>query len=218
MSIINEYSTLGYELLCKEVEESKCKTKIFHENDYILTQGQSINYLYWVDMGTLSFDYTANNGKRYSLGNVFVSQFILGDIECLTDTQCQFSVIAKESIEVKLLPVKFFVNLLKTNANIGIWLSRRLSKSYQNDMHLTMNRFLQPLIYSIGWDIYERYINLRENVGFHLINKESERFGCSERTYRRVIKTLMESGLIEKSGNEVIITDENKLHSFLTEI
>lgn len=215
MNTIKTYADLGYEELCNEVRSVKCKTKLFSENDCILKQGQTIDNLYWVDCGTFSMDYTAENGKRYSLGNMFVDRFILGELEFLTETSCQFSVIATESIEVKVIPRVFFTNLLSKNANVGIWLSRKLSESYQKGMNSTMNRFLQPIVYSIGWDIYERHMELRPNISFQYIYRESERFGCSERAYRRVISSLVEIGLIDNSENEVIVKDENRLYEFL---
>lgn len=88
--------------------------------------------------------------------------------------------------------------ILTSHAEVGVWLSQLLSTSYQRGMARTMERSLQPL------------------VDFSQVSREAERFGCSERTYRRVINQLIEEHYIQKVAHEYVICDIEKFRQVLT--
>jgi len=167
-------------------------------------------------LGEYTMHYSAENGKTFSLGQRFVSDTIIGEIEYLTQTPSQFSVIAHDAITVRIIPLTMMDAILMNHAQVGIWLSQRLSVSYQNGMAKTMERFLQPLVFNIMADLYERYLMRRPLVDFSQVYREAERFGCSERTYRRVINQLMEENLIQKQSNEYVICDVEKFKKRLS--
>jgi DNA-binding FadR family transcriptional regulator len=50
---------------------------------------------------------------------------------------------------------------------------------------------------------------------FNKVLQEAERFGTSERVYRRAVKSLVDKNLIEKSDQGLIIINEDELRSFL---
>lgn len=160
--------------------------------------------------------YHADNGKVFSLGQRFVSDTIIGEIEFLTQTPSQFSVVANELMTVKVIPLAMMETILLAHAEVGIWLSQLLSISYQRGMAKTMERFLQPLVFNIMSDIYERYQQHKPLVDFSQVYREAERFGCSERTYRRVISQLIDEQYIRKQSSEYVICDVEKFRRILT--
>jgi hypothetical protein len=205
----------GFEQFCQVITEQPLKTKQFAAGDFLLCQGQEILELYWVEMGQFSIEYTANNSRRFSLGLNFVDNHLFGEDEFLTDSRCQFDVCASESIEARVIPVSLMTNILQQDARIAIWLSQSMSERYQTGMTLTMNRFLHPLIYNVAWDIHQRHIGTKPAVNFSQVYKEADRFGSSERVYRRVVKQLVEMRLIEKVDNQLKVTHLDKLSDFL---
>lgn len=159
--------------------------------------------------------YHADNGKVFSLGQRFVSDTIIGEIEYLTQTPSQFSVVANDVMTVKVIPLAMMERILLTHAEVGIWLSQLLSISYQRGMAKTMERFLQPLVFNIMVDIYERYQQNKPLVDFSQVYREAERFGCSERNYRRVISQLIDEQYIRKQLSEYVICDVEKFKKIL---
>lgn len=159
--------------------------------------------------------YHADNGKVFSLGQRFVSDTIIGEIEFLTQTPSQFSVIANDVMTVQVVPLAMMEKILLTHAEVGIWLSQLLSISYQHGMAKTMERFLQPLVFNIMTDIYERYQQHKPLVDFSQVYREAERFGCSERNYRRVINQLIDEQYIRKQASEYVICDVDKFKKIL---
>lgn len=166
-------------------------------------------------LGEYTMHYHADNGKVFSLGQRFVSDTIIGEIEFLTQTPSQFSVIANDAMTVQVIPLAMMEKILLTHPEVGIWLSQLLSISYQHGMAKTMERFLQPLVFNIMADIYERYRQQKPLVDFSQVYREAERFGCSERNYRRAITQLIDEQFIRKQFNEYIICDVEKFRKAL---
>ncbi|PSU49364.1 Crp/Fnr family transcriptional regulator [Photobacterium frigidiphilum] len=215
MKTLNQLATQGYELLCQLIEKHKLKTKQLQPGDYLLKQGQEITELYWVEMGQYTVGYTANNGRHFSLGLYFADNCLIGEIELLTDTPCQFDVCANEIITAKVVPIYLLTEMMQQTPELAIWLSQSLSMKYQGTMTTTLNRILHPLIYNIAWDIEQRYLEAKAQVNFTQVYKEAERFGCSERVYRRVVNQLLEMGLVEKLDNQLEVKSIDKLSDFL---
>lgn len=215
MQSIDQITTRGYQLFCQSMENYNLATKTFQPDQYLLRQGQPITELYWVEIGQFSIVYTAQNARRYSLGLNFVDNHLFGEDEFLTSSPCQFDVQASEVIEAKVIPIAIMLEVLQQDPSIAIWLSGSMSQRYQDGMTNTMNRLLHPLLFNVAWDIYHRHIGTKPAVNFSQIYKEAERFGSSERVYRRVVMQLIEMQLIIKNGNQLLVNDLDKLHSYL---
>ncbi|CAG9297828.1 Crp/Fnr family transcriptional regulator [Celerinatantimonas diazotrophica] len=215
MDKIQEIAKNGYQILCDVIAEMPLKNKVFYADEFILQQGEAISSLYWITLGEYSMHYCADNGKAFSLGQRFVSNCIIGELEYLTDTPSQFSVVANEQIDVKIIPISVMNDILCSHAQVGIWLSHLLSKSYQIGMARTMERFLQPLVFNVAMDIYQRYQQHKPLIEFNQVFREAERFGCSERTYRRAMTQLIEENYIQKNSDGYFISDLNKFELLL---
>lgn len=215
MSTLQQYALRGYQILREAVLSAPLKKKYFGPGEAILQQGEEIKVLYWIMLGEYTMHYNADNGKVFSLGQRFVSDTIIGEIEFLTQTPSQFSVVANDVMTVQVIPLAMMEKILLTHAEVGIWLSQLLSISYQHGMAKTMERFLQPLIFNIMSDIYERYQQDKPLVDFSQVYREAERFGCSERNYRRAINQLIDKQYIRKQANEYVICDVDKFKKIL---
>ncbi len=215
METIQHIAEHGYQTLCRLIDSMSLKQKTFEPCEYILQQGEPITCLYWITLGEYTMHYSAENGKTFSLGQRFVSNCIIGELEYLTHTPSQFSVVANERMDVKVIPLMVMNQILSTHAEVGVWLSQLLSKSYQTGMARTMERFLQPLVFNIAADIYQRYQQNQPLVDFGQVFREAERFGCSERAYRRAITQLIEEDYIHKQADGYFIHDVSKFNRLL---
>lgn len=215
MESIEQLAHQGYEVLCKIIANTQLKQKNFAAGEYILAQGEAVKSLYWITLGEYTMHYTAENGKTFSLGQRLASDCILGELEYLTQTPCQFSVVASEDMQVKVIPLSLMNQTLSEHACVGIWLSRLLSISYQASMAKTMGRFLQPLLLTIATDMYDRFCQHQPLVDFAQVFREAERFGCSERAYRRTINQLVTEGFIKRIEHGYQIRDLDKFHNLL---
>jgi len=216
MTIIQQFAQRGHQILRDAVHAAALKNKVIGPDEFILRQGEQITALYWITLGEYTMHYNAENGKTFSLGQRFVSDTIIGEIEYLTHTPSQFSVVAHESMSVKVIPLAMMDSILTRHVEVGVWLSQLLSISYQHGMAKTMERFLQPLMFNIVADLYERNQQKKPLVDFSQVYREAERFGCSERTYRRAINQLVEEKYIQKVANEYVICDVEKFRQILT--
>ncbi|MBK0033203.1 Crp/Fnr family transcriptional regulator [Erwinia sp. S43] len=215
MTIIQQFAQRGHQILRDAVNAAPLKSKLMGAGEVILRQGEEIKALYWIALGEYTMHYNAGNGKTFSLGQRFVSDTIIGEIEYLTHTPSQFSVVAHESMTVKVIPRVMMDELLTRHAEVGVWLSQLLSTSYQRGMAKTMERFLQPLMLNIVSDLYERHQQNKPLVDFSQVYREAERFGCSERTYRRALHQLVDEKYLEKVASDYVICDIDKFRQLL---
>jgi len=215
MTIIQQFAQRGHQILRDAVNAAPLKSKLMADGEVILRQGEEIKALYWIALGEYTMHYNAGNGKTFSLGQRFVSDTIIGEIEYLTHTPSQFSVVAHESMTVKVIPRAMMDALLTRHAEVGVWLSQLLSTSYQRGMAKTMERFLQPLMFNIVTDLYERHQQNKPLVDFSQVYREAERFGCSERTYRRALHQLVDEKYLEKITSDYVICDIDKFRQLL---
>lgn len=212
---IHQLSNQGFELFLQTLQDHNLQTKVIEEGQYILKQGQTITELYWVELGEFGLEYSAPNGRTYSLGLNLVDKHLFGEDEFLTESLCQFSVCAYATVEVKVIPVALMTELLKQHPSVAVWLSCYLSRRYQNGMYDAMNRFLYPLMYNVALDVYERYLGLKPEVSFDQVYKEAARFGCSERVYRRVVNQLIDKGLLSRDGAVLSMVDVETMKQFI---
>lgn len=215
METLKNSAKQGYELFCKYKNESDLKVKHFKPGDYLLEQGQFLRELYWIEKGQFTVGQTASNGRYFSLGRYFAHNHLIGEIELHTDTKCQFDIRANDVVEAKVIPLQLITELMHQDPKITIWLCQSLSRHYQNTIETAVNRILHPLIYNIAWDIEQRYLKKKPSINFSQGYKEADRFGCSERVYRRAISELLKMGFIVKSENQLQVKDINELSIFL---
>src|SRR5471030_3513723 len=132
MTIIQQFAQRGHQILRDAVHAAALKNKVIGPDEFILRQGEQITALYWITLGEYTMHYNAENGKTFSLGQRFVSDTIIGEIEYLTHTPSQFSVVAHDAMTVEIIPLSMMDSLLTRHVEVGVWLSQLLSISYQH--------------------------------------------------------------------------------------
>ncbi|MCZ4338480.1 Crp/Fnr family transcriptional regulator [Shewanella colwelliana] len=215
MRRIDQVVDSGFELFRLKAEHSELKKKYVAQGDCIFAQGQTINELYWIKTGTCSVAYTAANGRRFNFGRITTDNRLMGEMEWLSERPALFGVFAEQKMELLIIPLSFIEQLVCTHSNIGLWLSRCASNIYLDGIDFTLDQLLYPLSYNLALDLEQRYLGAKPEIAFEQLYREADRFGCSERVFRRVIGQLQTMGLAEKVNHQVKVVDPSKLRAFI---
>ncbi len=182
----------------------------------ILRQGEALDYIYVVPGGRVSMSILALNGRRFQLGEANCDYHIFGEMEFFTQTPCQWTVAADEYLQVDTICLKALTKALYKQPEMMFFFAAALAEDYQDSMDIYTNRLLHPIAYNIGYDLLMQKSGITAALGsFDKVLQEAERFGTSERVYRRAVKSLVDKNLIEKSDQGLVIINENELRAFL---
>ncbi|MGL4456997.1 MAG: Crp/Fnr family transcriptional regulator, partial [Plesiomonas shigelloides] len=86
---------------------------------------------------------------------------------------------------------------------------------YQDTVNILIHRMLYPIAYNVAYDLYQQYLRDFPVGGFTKSYMEAERFGTTDRVYRRAVKELTDLGLVERSKQGLSITDIDALKRYL---
>lgn len=188
------------------VKSEEYKSIRVSKGDVIIKQHSKVTDVYWADMAHFSVLHTVENGKTLSLGDYHVSDNFFGEMEFFSNGPSPFSVVATSDVELIAIPRDKFAQLLLQDGHIAFWMNHRMSNIYVNTMQIAIERSLYPLKYNIIKDIIERHACSEKSLGHTYIYQEAQRFGCTERAYTRIIRELIDEGLVEKSSDNSGVT------------
>lgn len=205
----------GQALLLDLIDQSNPKEKLFAKGEYLLRQNQVVDTIYLVDMSMCTIESSCNNGRVFSFGLFFCINQIFGEMEAFTGKPCQFSIKAYDDLVAKAIPIAVFEKMVTEHSEVAVFLARNLAVNYQNATRNLIYQLLNPITARIAYDIEQRDQNLKPNRAFTVAVNESDRFGCSDRVYRRAVKELIDSEVVKKIDGKLIIHDYQKLHALL---
>ncbi|PSU20500.1 Crp/Fnr family transcriptional regulator [Photobacterium phosphoreum] len=211
----SDYLTLHYASFRQALYSCQIGSKRYQIGDAIMQQGQAITQLMIVPVGRVSMYICAVNGRRFQLGEMDCNYNIFGEMEFFTKTPCQWSVVVEEAIEIDILDIKKVEKLLLERPEFSLFFASALALDYQDSLDIYTYRLLHPITYNIAFDLLQHARNSMTLGRFNKVDKEAERFGTSSRVYRRALKTLIQQGLVEKQGSELIIVDLAGLQKFV---
>ncbi|CAH0535503.1 hypothetical protein VST7929_03073 [Vibrio stylophorae] len=206
--------------------EQQLKSLVHHSHDCIageilLEQGQTVEQLLIVSVGRVSMSTTANNGRRFQLGEVQCDDQIFGEIEFFTHEPCQWWVVAEDPLTVDFISFHALEKWLEVNPQFLIFFSGGLAFDYQDSLAISTQRLLHSIRYNIAQDLWLRQHQAQMPFvlgGFDKAEQEAERFGTSSRVYRRAVKSLIEEGWVMKTEQGLEIIDDAGLQAYLSEI
>ncbi|WP_114767049.1 Crp/Fnr family transcriptional regulator [Vibrio rhodolitus] len=205
----------GQALLLDLINQSNPKEKAFAKGEYILRQDQVVDTIYLVDMNMCTIESSCNNGRVFSFGLFFCINQIFGEMEAFTGKPCQFSIKAYDDLVAKAIPISLFEKIVIEHSEVAVFLAKNLAINYQNATRNLIFQLLNPITARIAYDIEQRVQNLKPNRSFTVALNESDRFGCSDRVYRRAVKELLDNGVVRKIDGKLEISDYQKLHLLL---
>ncbi|MCX8582995.1 Crp/Fnr family transcriptional regulator [Gilliamella sp. B2865] len=202
-------------LLESIIEQCIVEKKIVDEKTTLFHQGCKVDNLVVVYNGTISIRYQANNGRRFHLGTVDCDEHIFGEMEFFTDYLCQFDIIAEEALTVAIVSIdKLYQSLLKY-PKLALFFASAIAFDYQETLDIFLKRTLYSICYNIAYDIYQHHLNIHPVNNFQKNYLEAERFGTTDRVYRRAVNELIHLDIIHKVAGKLEIKDIDNLKDFI---
>ncbi len=214
---INRLAQIGLQEVKDWITNGPFPEKNMEPGEYLLRQGLTLENLYWIEEGYCTVSHTAANGRRFSHGRFNIEERLYGEVEFLTGKPIQFDIRCDGPVTARVIPINELEAFLAHKPHVGIWLSQCLANTYQGVMDRVTSHFMYPLAYNIAKDLLLREVGNKPPIQFERVFREAERFGCSERVYRRAVSQLIDLGLVEKRDRELKIADKHKLERYLAE-
>lgn len=189
--------------------------KIIEDGTLLLTQGKCISSLILVESGLVSMGYTARNGRSFQLGTMNCDNQIFGEMEFFTDYPCQMDIKAKEALTISVISFEKLHQAMIEHPTIALFFASAIAIDYQDTIDIFLRRMLHTIVYNVAHDLYHQLLDDQPVSGFNKGYLEAERFGTTDRVYRRALKNLEELGLIRKDKNIIHIDNIEKLKLYV---
>lgn len=204
-----------YPLIEAVVLSCVSEIKMLKKGAHLMTQGEAMASLVLVKQGRVSLGHTARNGRCFQLGTIDCDSQLFGEMEFFTQYHCQLDIIANEPLEIRLISAEKLQHCLAQHPQLALFFASAIAIDYQDTVDIFTRRLLYPISYNVAFDIYHEYLNDLPVDGFSKRYLEAERFGTTDRVYRRALQNLEERGLIERKKDGIRICDLNALKEFV---
>lgn len=191
------------------------ETCLIAEGEHLFRQGQAVKQLMMVASGKISLGYSAENGRRFQLGTMECDEQLFGEMEFFTGYPCQLDIIAEEPLTVALCSCEQLEIALSQHPKLAIYFVSAMAIDYQDTLDIFLHRMLYPIAHNVAYDLYRQYQNKLPMDGFTKNYLEAERFGTTDRVYRRAVKELIDGGLIMRGPQGLEIKNLAELKKFL---
>lgn len=188
---------------------------IIPEGEILYQQGQPVEQLTLVFSGKISLGYSAENGRRFQLGTIECDEQLFGEMEFFTGYPCQLDIMAEEPLSVAICGCGQLEKILIEHPKLAIFFASAIAVDYQDTLDIFLHRMLYPIAHNVAYDLYRQYQNKLPMDGFTKNYLEAERFGTTDRVYRRAVKELIDNGLVMRSNHGLEIKDLAGLKAFL---
>lgn len=207
----------GLDEILKWIARCNFKRRSVKQGQFIVAANNKVDEIYWSEEARFSIIHMAENGKTLSLGDYHSKNNFFGEIEFFSERSGCFSAIASENLELTCIPKDTLTQFFLHNGHAAFWMNHRISSIYLSTMDIASERSLYPLKYNILKDILRRENTSAPDTSHHYIYQEAQRFGCSDRAYARVIKELINDGLIKKGTipTQLKVIDLTQIENYL---
>lgn len=201
--------------LLQTLQSYTCDKRKVEKGDFIHHQGQAFRQLYLVELGKVHFSYATPDGRQFLIGNIECDNHLFGEVEYFSDIDSQWNIIASEDIEISIIKAKHLADKLKATPSLYLPFIQEISRDLCEQNTIFLTRLMNPLRFNILNDIYSRHIHGLQVLPYDSASQEAERFGTSYRVYRRVIKELIEEGLLTYKDQKLEINDFQRVREYL---
>ena len=168
-----------------------------------------------VESGRISLRYSAENGRRFQLGAIECDEQLFGEMEFFTGYRCQLDIVAEEPLTVAVCSCERLEEALNQHPKLAIFFASAMAVDYQDMLEIFLHRMLYPIVHNVAYDLYRQHLNKQPMDGFSKNYQEAERFGTTDRVYRRAVKALIDAGLVVRTKQGIAIQDLDGLRKFL---
>ena len=182
---------------------------LYQTGDYICRQGSEQDVIPYFLKGRLKIIHSLENGSDTIL-EIQEKPGLLGEIELLLDRVCISSVIADQDSLVVQLPALHFKKRLLLDPTF----LRSTAKTLAEKLHQI--NYLAPanFHYSVKERLASHFLEHCDENGTlkPKMNQLALRFGISYRHLSRVIKQMIEEGLVQREGRVYTILDAKRMN------
>lgn len=197
------------------IESCIIRKELYQAGDYLLNQSTQLKNLLLVEQGSISMGYNVPNGKTFQLGVIECDGNIFGELEFFTNLECQVDILAVDTLEAYIIDIgKLRASLLK-ETELALFFAYYIALDYQNSVDVYLSRLVYSISYNIAFELYQSHEGVASFSGFSKQYLEAERFGTTDRVYRRAIQKLEKLGLIERTKDGIKISDYEKLKNYI---
>ena len=154
------------------------------------------------------------SGRLFQLGEVECHDQLLGEMELFGSNPIQWSVVARSEIEAEVIDAERLCAALEREPELLLFFSCALASDYVDALEIATSRLLHPIAYNIALELW-RDDQRTPMLGSRQSSLEAARFGTIERVYRRAVGELIEKGLVEKRGHQLVVRDRERLRHYL---
>ena len=136
-------------------------------------------------------------------------------MEFFTDYLCQFDIIAEDVLTIAVVSIdKLYLSLLE-HPKLALFFASAIAFDYQETLDILLKRSLYSICFNIAFDIYQHHLNVHPVNNFQKSYLEAERFGTTDRVYRRAVNELINLDIVHKVAGKLVIKDIDKLKAFI---
>ncbi|WP_031517836.1 Crp/Fnr family transcriptional regulator [Desulfofalx alkaliphila] len=193
----------------------------FKKGDYIIRQGEEIQYLYYLEKGSCRRSTITEKGDEIVFGikdssKEFV-QRVLGVLILYSDGVSVSNFIAEEDCRCYRIPKDTFTeyvqdkpDILNSLVSLAMYELRELKKSFQARQEgKVANRLCELLLNNA----YHKNGKLIVNKKYSL-TKISQFLGIHRVTVAKILKSLRDEGVITREKEGIVILDEKQLENY----
>ena len=179
-----------------------------------LEQIGAMTQLLLVPQGRIAFHAGVASGRLFQLGEVECHDQLLGEMELFGSNPIQWSVVARSESEAEVIDAERLCAALEREPELLLFFSCALASDYVDALEIATSRLLHPIAYNIALELW-RDDQRTPMLGSRQSSLEAARFGTIERVYRRAVGELIEKGLVEKRGHQLVVRDRERLRHYL---
>lgn len=190
-----------------------CTRKKFAPGDVIVSEGDSLEYVYFIESGIVDGMKRFESGKDYQYFILDRSNGAIGLLELFSrKSEIIATIIAKTSVSILRIPA----DKLYTVAMSDLQLLRKISYHIANDLYVDSG-LNGRLFYLNGFERVCFYLTdyFQKNAGsqaFVIVRQSyqtiANHIGVSQRTVVRAMHDLRENGLCSMSGKRICISQK----------
>lgn len=180
----------------------------------ICFQGGEASALVVVSGADIKVQYVSASGRKYTLGQEENYFGVLGEMELFSGSGTHMlSVVAVNPVVGYQLTREKVLAALVKMPDLALDFLALMSNRY----HTTVTRAMENILYGLRFNALKRLADLSDAAGHGVFtvaqDVEAESLGTSSRAYRRVLKSLIDEGVLEKHGNSFKLINPERTFS-----
>jgi CRP/FNR family transcriptional regulator, cyclic AMP receptor protein len=201
---------------------SHCQGRIFHPEDYIVTQEEHSRDVYFIISGEVRAIYFSTSGKQISFREQYAGE-MFGELSAIDGKARSADIMALTDVSLAIMSAEDFKDLLAENALLSFEVMQHLT----NLVRLLSERVIEFTALAVKNRIQAELLRLSRKAKVegsrHIISPVpthgdlANRVSTHREAVTRELKELEKNGILERNHDHWIVVDIERLQQMLTE-